>query len=152
MEVWLQYTLDLSDKAKPEGTLVLGGWGTEDICYKFVAEKIYSHAGFNHGQELLEVGPEKVFPNEIQRAGWRCQKFSYTKRSVEKIYSDDFMYVYKVCETPGGKYNARTGEFEKNIPPTIVGLVLFIKTIPIHLPGALKGFLHDCLEGKTQCP
>ena len=142
MEIWVQYTLDLMDADKPEGTLTLGGWGTEELCYKFVSEKKFNNAGWSHGQILSASPPEQTFPGKIQAAIWKVKKCQGGKKAVDLLFSDDFTFVYRVSESGLGDYNHKIGDWEK-IGPITLGLVIFIKIIPIHLPQTFKTFLHE---------
>ena len=138
MEIWVQYTLDLTNKDKPDGTLILGGWGTDQLCYKFVQEKDFHNAGFHHGQEIAHLGQDRVFVAEINRCAWRSNHVPVLgKRIVELAYSDDFLYVYKLSTQRTDHYWA------PNPPPDLLALVFFLRTIPIHLPKVFKAFLHD---------
>jgi hypothetical protein len=144
MEIWVQYTLDLTEKDKPDGTLILGGWGTDQLCYKFVKEKDFDNAGFHHGQEIAALGQDRVFVAEINRCAWRSKHISLIgKRIVELAYSDDFLYVYKLATQNQDHYNVKSGKWEADPSPKLVALVLFLRSIPIHLPKVFKAFLHD---------
>ena len=134
MEIWVQYTLDLEDKPE-KGTLILGGWATNEICYKFIPEgKKCSHAGSTEATPVNET-PGDYFDKEIRRAMSQKRLLNETHRG-KMIYSDDYLFVYAIIESESIYEDVEDEE-------KLIGLALFVRTIPIHLPGAFKDYLRE---------
>ena len=138
MELWVQYTLDLREKPE-DGTLILGGWATRNVAYKVLPDDLDQKtrtAFSSHGVltfSLYKKTLGSLLSGEIQSANFSCQ--------IKPEHKSDFLYVYSLWDRGNRTYN---GTKEVVITqPERMALVLFVRTIPIHLPGSFKDHLRD---------
>lgn len=138
MELWVQYTLDLRQNPE-DGVLILGGWATRNVAYKVLPEDwdqkprtAFSSNGvltFSFARKTLG----SLLSGEIESANFSCQ--------IKPEHKSDFLYVYSLWDRGNKTYNGTKGVVITE--PERIALVLFVRTIPIHLPGSFKDHLRD---------
>lgn len=132
MDAWIQYTLDFTER--PEGVLTLGGWATKQICYKNVRELQVKNAGFGTSQiagDLIEQ-----FQNQIELLHWIPTGYDPKTRKGNLVYYDEYLYVFKIF----------ADETSSRAKQTLIGLAIFVRTIPIHVEQDLMDFLKANIE------
>lgn len=154
MEIWVQYTLDLS-KNKPDGLLTLGGWATREICYKFVTKVNSRNAGgYTNQKEIPEdEDRQKAIANILSK---ELDKKATLYQHIELKHADQFKKVFNIYETKyvRQKYSnsiihttytniLHPGRSKCNINATpeklqLIGLAIFIRSSPIHLSSSLR--------------
>ena len=138
MELWVQYTLDLRQNSE-DGTLILGGWATRNVAYKVLPgdydrntrTAFSSHGVLTFSSHRKTLG--SLLAGEIESANFACP--------VKQEDKSDFLYVYSIWDRGQRTFSGTKGVIIT--PGKRMALVLFVRTIPIHLPGSFKDHLRE---------